>query len=69
MGMFYKFSLGHAFDKGIRKGNIFYRYLFIFIIVFRIVKWLFSKSKPQPLQEYELSPGEYRVVVTENGKA
>ncbi len=66
MGLFSKLSLGHAFKMGIRKGNIFYRYWFILIIVVRIVKWLMARSKPVTIEEYELSPGEYRVVMKEN---
>lgn len=68
MGLFSKYSLSYAFNKGIRKGNIFYRYLFVFIVVIRIVKWLFSRSEPVKIQEYDLAPGEYRVVVEENEK-
>ena len=63
------FTLSQAYKKGIRGGSVFWRYGFFIGILFKILKWIFSKPAPEKIQEYELAPGEYKITVSENEKS
>lgn len=59
---------GKAFRKGFREGKTLWRYGFFFGLTIRAIKFLFSKPEPKTFQQYDLEPGEYRVVVKEHKK-
>ncbi|MFN8015061.1 MAG: hypothetical protein U0R17_00430 [Acidimicrobiia bacterium] len=59
------FTLQTAYKKGFRNGSKFWQFSFIVVLIFKILKWLFKRPNPQKIDEYELSPGEYKVVVNE----
>lgn len=56
-------TLRKAFNKGIREGSILWRYFFFVIVIFRVLKWLMKRAQPKTEQQYDLSPGEYKVTV------
>ncbi len=66
--LFSVFALRTMFIKGFKNGSTFWRYGFYFSLIFKILKWLFSKPAPQKVDEFELHPGQYTINVTKNNK-
>ncbi len=66
--LFSAFTLQAAYKKGFKEGSKLWRYGFIVVVLFRILKWLFTKAQPVVVDEYELAPGEYTVVVDKQSK-
>lgn len=56
-------SLKTVYKKGFKQGSTFWRFGFYVAVAVKIVRWLLSKPSPSRLEEYELAPGEYKVVV------
>ena len=57
------FTLRAAYKKGFKQGSLMWKVGFFVAIAFKIFRWFFAKPSPTPVEEYELAPGEYRVVV------
>ena len=62
------FALHAIYKKGFSNGSTFWRYFFYFTLIFKILKWLFAKPQPHKIDEFELEPGEYKLVMKENLK-
>jgi|GEM_PF-6124375 hypothetical protein len=62
------FTLRSIYKKGFKKGSTFWRIGFYVAVVFKILKWLFSKPQPEKIDEFELAPGEYTLSVKDDSK-
>ena len=62
------FTLRAAYKKGFKQGSIFWKVGFFVAVAFKIFRWLFAKPLPTPVEEFEISPGEYRIVVNDSEK-
>lgn len=61
-------SLKAVYKKGFKQGSAFWKFGFYIAIIFKVIKWLLAKPSPSRLDEYELSPGEYKVIVTDQSE-
>ena len=62
------FTLRAIYKKGFTNGSTVWRYCFYLALVFKLLKWLFSKPSPEVIEEFELLPGQYSVTVKEKSK-
>ena len=60
------FTLSALYKKGFKGGSLVWKIWFFVVIIFKVLRWFFSRPKPVPVEEYELSPGEYRIVVKDD---
>jgi hypothetical protein len=58
-----------AFNNKSKNKSIFWKIVFYFAIIRRIMKWIFAKPKPIVDKQINLQPGEYKIKVTDRKSA
>ena len=60
-----QFTLAQAYKKGIRGGSRIWKYGYLLGVTIKTIKYFTSKAEPKTFEQYDLEPGEYRVIVKE----
>jgi len=51
--------------EGFRGGSKKWKFLFYFGLAIRIIRFITSKAQPKVIDQYDLEPGEYKLVVSD----